>query len=304
MRIEDIKEMIIQEADTQVTLDEPMENHTSLRIGGPADIFVSPKGIFSLKKIIEIAKANCIKHFIIANGTNILVSDEGIRGMVIQIKSGFGRITVNERDGYVTVEAEAGARLSRVLNMTKKLGLTGFEFAAGIPGSIGGAIIMNAGTRLGSVSDALSSIEILTKSGKIKKISRDELDFGYRSLKLPAGSIVLNGVFDLKYGGTEILGKVDSFLTERRAAQPKGRSAGCIFKNPAGGSAGKIIDELGLKGKKIGGAYVSNVHANFIMNDGSASCKDFITLIREVRAAVKKKRDIKLEYEIKFLGNM
>jgi UDP-N-acetylmuramate dehydrogenase len=273
------------ETNTPVKIDEPMSLHTSLRIGGPADLFVDPRGTDNLMRIINIAKEHNIKHFIIGNGTNILVSDEGVRGIVIQIKNGFSRIMMKE--------------------LGKDLGLEGFEFAAGIPGSIGGAIMMNAGTKLGSISDVTHSIEILTKNGKIKKLKRDELDFEYRNLNLESGAVVLSGVFELKYGHTaDVARKLDDFIKERRALQPKGRSAGCIFKNPAGNSAGKLIDKLGLKGKRIGGAYVSKVHANFIMNDGTATCSDFVTLIREVRKTVKDKKGVKLEYEIKFLGNM
>ncbi len=305
MRFENMVESIINEANASVILDEPMARHTSLKIGGSADIFVSPKGIDSLRKVIQIAQKNQVKTYIIGNGTNLLVSDDGIRGMVILIKEGMERVIVR-KSKLPLVKAEAGVMLSKVLNVTTTHGLSGFEFAAGIPGSIGGAVAMNASTRLGAISELIHSIEVLTREGAVQKLRRKQLDFHYRQLNLESGAIILNSVFCLRYGDKAEVGKrVDDFLKERRDTQPKGSSAGCIFKNPpGGGSAGKIIDELGLKGKRTGGAYVSGVHANFIMNDGTATCKDFVALIRQIREIVEKKRNIKLEYEIKFLWNM
>ena len=300
-----IAKTISQNANTQVMLDEPMARHTSLSIGGAADIFVAPKGTESLQQILKIADSEKMKRFVIGNGTNLLVSDDGIRGIVIQIKDGFKRISVDKKDDHVIIEAEAGILLNRVLNESKENGLTGFEFSAGIPGSLGGAIVMNASTKLGAISDTLQSIEVLTKGGKTHTLSRDELDFHYRELKVESSTIILSAKFRLAYSTREeVEARVNDFLAERRLSQPKGKSAGCIFRNPDSDSAGRIIDELGYKGKRVGGAYVSSDHGNFIMNDGTASSKDFITLIREIRAAVLEEKSIKLEYEIKFLGNM
>jgi UDP-N-acetylmuramate dehydrogenase len=305
MRIDSLAEKILMETNSEALLNEPMSQHTSLMIGGCADIFISPKGFTSLQRVINIAKDEKVDYHIIGNGTNILVSDEGIRGLVIQIKEGFGRMTMKKRDRFIVLKAEAGVRLSRVLKLTKELGFAGFEFAAGIPGTVGGAIMMNASTRLGAVSDILHSVEVLDKTGKVKKIKRDKLDFKYRQLNIESGAIILNGTFNLAYAeAEEVTKKIDDFLKEKRASQPSGESAGCIFKNPAEGSAGKIIDELGLKGKRVGGAYISNAHANFVMNDGTATCRDFLTLIKSIRQEVLERTGIELEYEIKFLGNM
>ena len=164
---------------------------------------------------------------------------------------------------------------------------------------------MNASTKLGAISDVIRSIEVMNKNGKKKKVKRADLDFGYRKLNVNNTIAILSGVFCLDYGEKDALEeKVNNFLKERRESQPKGESAGCIFKNPIGDSAGRLIDELGFKGEKIGGARVSDVHANFIMNDGTATCKDFISLIRKIRQRVHEEKGITLDYEIKFLGNM
>lgn len=304
MKTKILADKISKIAGAQVRLNEPMSSHTSLKIGGSADIFVSPRGIDSLQQVISLATADNIKYHVIGNGTNLLVSDDGVRGIVIQIKEGFNRIIRKMRREEAVIKVEAGVPLGKILKLAKDEGLSGFEFAAGIPGSIGGAVCMNASTKLGAVSDVLHSIEVFS-GGKLQKFKKDELDFRYRELNIDSKTIILNAVFCMNFGNkVKIAETIDKFIEERRNAQPKGKSAGCIFKNPENRSAGKIIDELGFKGQKIGGAYVSDVHANFIMNDGTATCADFIALIRKIRKDVEEKSGIKLEYEIKFLGNM
>ncbi|MBM4144678.1 MAG: UDP-N-acetylmuramate dehydrogenase [Nitrospira sp.] len=288
----------------EVKFMEPMKNHTSLKIGGPADVLAMPQDVFSLINMHAALKRNKIPVLPLGGGTNILVRDRGIEGVVISSKS-FRRIGVVSRDdSYVYVTVEAGALLQRLVHYTKENGYSGIEGFAGIPGTVGGAIFGNAGAFGCEIKDVLVSVEIMDTEGKIKKIKADQIAFRYRSSGILPGEFILSAEIKLTAGSTEeVSSRIEDFLNIKKEKQPIWEpSAGCVFKNPSGVSAGKLIDESGCKGMRIGDVEVSNLHANFFINKGRASASDFIRLMEEVADRVKTKSGILLEPEIKIVG--
>lgn len=277
--------------------NEPMSVHTSLRIGGPADVAIFPD-ISSVLELTKLLKAEQIPYIIIGGGTNILVRDSGIKGAVV-FTSKMNNITLNAERS--TLNAKAGCSLQKVINLCIKYGLSGMEGLAGIPGSIGGAIAGNAGSFGYEIKDVIKSVNLLMPDESIKELSASDINFRYRNADIPAGSIILSTVLSLKKDEPfEIKKKVMEFINEKKSRQPVSKpTAGCVFKNSKGVSAGRLIDEAGCKGIKIGGIEVSRVHANFFINTGSGTADDFLKLMDTVSKKVKDKFGIVLEPEIK-----
>ena len=297
-----------------VRFEEPMSRHTSLRIGGPAEIFASPGTIEDLLALINWSREKGLSYLVIGRGTNLLVKDAGIRGIVVKLTKCLNTIeqTETNTDG-VLVTAMAGANLTALCAYTLKRGLKGMNFSLGIPGTVGGGIVMNAGTAHGSMENVLRSIDILLPAGQPLRIHREALEFAYRKLswnpKLTDGAgdqtIVLNGRFSFCPSDPEKLKKsAREIMKERREKQPIGlSSAGCFFKNPASGpTAGELIEMSGLKGKSVGGAKISSKHANFFINRRNASAADFLALMDITEDMVLKKFNIHLEREVKVVG--
>lgn len=283
---------------------EPMKEYTSLRIGGPADVFIVCSDLSMLCEIQKNLKNFQIPISPIGGGTNILVRDGGIEGAVISLKS-FRRIELISKDEkYVRLHVEAGTPLQRLVNFSKDQGYSGIEGLAGIPGTIGGAISGNAGAFGYEIKDVLIAVEIIDSEGNLKKIRAEEIDFGYRSSNLPPKCLISSAEIKLKIDTKEsVTNRVEEFLKIKREKQPIWeRSAGCVFKNPAGLSAGKLIEEAGCKGMRIGDIEVSNIHANFFINRGNGNAVDFIRLMEYVSRKVKEMFNITLEAEIKIVG--
>lgn len=282
-------------------LQEMMKEHTTFRVGGAADYFIQPKSAEELRAALEILHRYEVPVLVIGNGSNLLVRDKGIRGAVIQIYNRMAEITI-EGD---TIHARGGALLSAVAARAAEKSLTGLEFASGIPGSIGGAVVMNAGAYGGEMKDVLVSVEVLTQELEIKTIPAAELDLGYRHSIIPEkGYIVLGATLRLKEGNAaEIRGRMAELAEQRRAKQPlQYPSAGSTFKRPEGYFAGKLVQDAGLKGKTIGGAQVSEKHSGFLINIGGATAQDILDLIVFCQKEVKEKFGVTLETEVKIVG--
>lgn len=287
--------------EDKVLMNEPMASHTTFRIGGPADYFVMPSSAEQLAGILKICKEENVPYFILGNGSNLLVGDKGIRGVVIQLYKNFDEITI----AGTTVTAKAGAMLIRVAKEAGKAGLTGLEFASGIPGTIGGAMVMNAGAYGGEMKDVVTSVTVLTDDGEIKTLKGSEMDFRYRgSVVEEKGYIVLQAVMELKEGDVkEILTSMDQLTVRRKTKQPiEYPSAGSTFKRPEGYFAGKLIMDAGLCGFKVGGAQVSKKHCGFVINAGGATAADVMKLMSDVSVRVQERFGVKLEPEVKRVG--
>jgi UDP-N-acetylmuramate dehydrogenase len=297
-----------------VKFGEPMSMHTSLRVGGPAEAFVSPENIEDLKTLVKWSWDRGLSCLIIGKGTNLLVKDNGIHGIAIALTKCLNRIDRTDRNTEgVIVTAMAGANLKTLCAYALKQGLEGMNFALGIPGTVGGGIIMNAGTSYGSMENVLESINVLLPTGHTRRIKKIELDFDYRRLswrpELTDGhrdqTVILDGRFRLRLSDPEALKKTArQIIRTRKQRQPIGwPSAGCFFKNPASGeTAGQLIEMAGLKGKSVGGAEISSKHANFFINRHNASAADFLALMDIAEEVVLKKFNVHLEREVKVVG--
>jgi UDP-N-acetylmuramate dehydrogenase len=297
-----------------VCFDEPMSRHTSLKVGGPAEAFVTPATLKDLQALIQWTGQTGLPFLVIGDGTNLLVKDMGIAGIVILLTKCLNQISkTGSRSGGVMVRAMAGARMHKLCAFAVAANLKGMNFALGIPGTVGGAIMMNAGTSHGWIEDVLEGISILTPAGETQTVPKGQLDFSYRKLSLkngiappkPGYPIIIDGHFYLQPSNEQQLQQeAKEILKKRRVSQPTHlSSAGCFFKNPASGKpAGELIDLAGLKGKKIGGALISPKHANFIINSGDASAGDILALMETARTAVLKMFNIELEPEVKIVG--
>ena len=298
-----------------VKFDEPMSKHTSLRVGGPAQAFVDPENIEALKALVTWSWHKKIPYLILGNGTNLLVKDGGIRGLVIVLTQCLSDISQTDRNTHGSiVTAMAGAPMKTLCSFALKRGLHGMNFALGIPGTVGGGIMMNAGTSHGSMEGVLKSINILLPTGEVRNIKKQHLDFAYRKLSWnkenieshPGQQVILDGCFYLTPSDPERLEKEARKILETRwQTQPKGLpSAGCFFKNPPSGkTAGELIEAAGLKGKSMGGAKISAKHANFIVNHHNACADDFLKLMELVEETVLKQFNINLEREVKVVGS-
>jgi len=291
--------------DFNLLVDEPLKKYTSFRIGGPADLLAMPEDKLELKKLLKKAAALDIPVTLFGGGTNILITDKGIRGLVVITKFLKSNIHITRADLQgKTIYVEAGENLSKVCRFAIQNSLSGLEYAAGIPGTVGGAIIMNAGTQSWEISDIVESIDILNKNTlAFETIGKKELDFSYRQLKL-SGIIVAATLVLTKKPQGEIKKTFTETLTKKNATQPvSAASAGCFFKNPTKEkSAGELIEKSGLKGIKINDAMVSEKHANFIVNINNASCEDILQLKQYIQKIVSEKYHIKLETEVRLEG--
>ena len=281
-----------------VRFNEPMSRHTSFRIGGPADAYVEPADVDGLRQLMAITFAHKIPVFVMG-GTNLLVRDGGIEGIVVRLVA-LDRIEEPEAG---VLYAEGGVLMPRLLKVAMQKGLTGLEFAAGIPGTVAGCVVMNAGTRFGEMKQVVRKIRLVTTEGGILDVSGEEAGYSYRRSRLPEG-IVVGAWLGLEPGSkAKIVATVKQSLRRRKATQPiEMPNAGCIFKNPEGDSAGRLIEAAGLKGAHIGDAQVSTKHANFIINRGNAKAGDAQALIRLVADAVAKKFGTTLDLEVQIVG--
>jgi len=292
----------------RIIKDEPMSRHTTMRVGGPADLFAEPAGLLEAAALFHAAQKSKIPFFLLGNGSNLVVSDEGMDGLVVHFGDALSRIWMEEdpeHPGAVYVHAFAGALLSKTAMTCATAGFAGMEFAAGIPGSIGGAVFMNAGAYGGQMSDVVYQSVCLTEQGDMRTLTLDEHEFGYRqSYYHKNGGIVLSVVLHLFPGDKEaIMSRIRELNAKRSASQPLTLpSAGSVFKRPEGHFAGTLIQEAGLKGLKIGGACVSEKHAGFIVNAGGATAADILALVEKVREEVKTHAGVTLEPEILFVG--
>lgn len=284
-----------------VRLHEPMKKHTTFRIGGPADYYLCPHSTEELQKILQICRENKLEFFILGNGSNLLVSDKGYRGVVIQLWKNFSDIETEDN----TITVKSGALLSKVAAEALEESLTGMEFASGIPGTMGGAVMMNAGAYGGEMKDIIREVTVLTREGELLTLSKEEMNFGYRtSVVKEKGYVVISAVLQLRKGDREEIRKVMDELKERRVTkQPLDMpSAGSTFKRPEGYFAGKLIMDAGLRGFSVGGAQISEKHCGFVVNKGDATAADVLGLIGEVQKRVQEKFGVALEPEVKFLG--
>lgn len=289
-------------AKDSILTDEPMSRHTTFRVGGPADFFVTPKAKEEVRDVIRICKEAGMPYYIIGNGSNLLVSDAGYRGVIVQIYKKMNEVKV-EGD---LVKAQAGALLSGIAAKALGAELSGFEFASGISGTIGGACVMNAGAYGGEMKDVLESVTVLTGEGKIIELGRNELELGYRtSVIAKKGYIVLGAVLKLERGdGEKIKTYMDELKEKRVTKQPlEYPSAGSTFKRPEGYFAGKLIEDAGLRGFQVGGAQVSEKHCGFVINRDHATAADIMELMRQVQIRVKENSGVDLEPEVKRLGD-
>ena len=284
-----------------VCVDEPMKDHTTFRIGGNADYFVSPHSAKEIGDVIEACKNAGIPWYVIGNGSNLLVSDRGFRGVIIRLFKNFAMLSVEGEE----IRVQAGALLSRTAKKALEHELTGFEFAAGIPGTIGGALVMNAGAYGGEMKDVTKFVMVLTPEGKVLTLGKEELEMGYRtSIIARKGYLVLEAVLGLQKGDKEqIAARMEELKEKRVSKQPlEYPSAGSTFKRPEGYFAGKLIMDAGLRGFSVGGAQVSEKHCGFVINTGDATAKDVTELIKTVTERIREQTGVTLEPEVKLLG--
>lgn len=284
-----------------VLVNEPMNKHTSFKTGGDADVFVKADSADNIIKAIDVLKNENIPYFIMGNGSNLLVSDKGIEGAVIEIGSSMNKLSVNNNKIY----SQAGALLSSLSAFAADNSLTGLEFASGIPGTVGGAVFMNAGAYDGEIKNVITFADVIDKNGNIIRISKDELDLSYRHSSVEKkGLIVVGAEFELEKGEEEnIRVKMADFASRRREKQPLNfPSAGSTFKRPEGYFAGKLIEDAGLKGKTVGGAQVSEKHAGFIINTGNATTDDILGLIDCCQKTVYNEFKVELIPEVRMVG--
>ena len=284
-----------------IKLNEQLKPYTTFRVGGPATYFVEPESIQQVQGLISLCKEHQIDWFVIGNGSNLLVSDEGYDGMIISLQKHFSHVI--HEDGQI--RAEAGAMIAKVSNTAKKHSLTGLEFAAGIPGTVGGALVMNAGAYGGEIKDTLIEAVVLTEQGEVLTLEASQLELGYRkSCILDKKYIVLEALFGLQKGNEEkIKEDMKHYNEQRRLKQPLDKaSAGSTFKRPEGYFAAKLIEDAGLKGYQIGDAAVSDKHAGFVVNLGNATSKDIMNVCNYVADTVKEKFQVSLEMEVKKIG--
>ena len=287
--------------EKRIYTDEPMKKHTTFRVGGNADFFVVPKTIDEVKRVVMLCMEQDMPYYVLGNGSNLLVGDKGYRGVVIQIYKEMNNIIV---EGH-KMRVQAGALLSKIGSVALEAGLTGFEFAAGIPGTVGGAVVMNAGAYGGEMKNVLEAVTVLTKEGEVLTLSKEELDMGYRtSVVAKREYIVLEAIIALELGDPDtIKARMDELKVQITTKQPlEFPSAGSTFKRPEGYFAGKLIQDAGLRGLQVGGAQVSEKHCGFVINKGDATAADIVELMNQVSERVKEKFGVELEPEVKRLG--
>lgn len=289
----------------RIRWNEPMARHTSMGVGGAADLFIEPGSVDELKQAITCFVEYCVPFVPVGNCTNLIVRDGGYRGGVVSLR---GLVTVEVKrngQGNGFIYGEAGVALSRLVELTARECFTGMEFCAGIPGSVGGGVRMNAGAYGSELKDVISEVCFINRNGVITEQRRSDLSFEYRNLIMDEGSIIVSAVFHLKEGnGDEIRQRIAEIISMRKKKHPlRYRNAGSVFKNPKPVPAGKIIDDLGLKGLRVGDAQISEQHGNFIVNLGNATSHDILQLIDVVTKKVGEETDVTLETEIRIIGD-
>ena len=301
----DIKEELKALIKGKISFNVPMAKYTSLGVGGMADALALPQDEEDLRMILQFAKKRAIPYYILGRGTNVIIRDGGLRGIVISLCRGFSRVSIIGReDEEVLIDAEAGLNLKHLVRFTKERNLTGLEPFSGIPGTLGGALAMNAGAFGSEMRDVVKSVAMMGGTGSVVVKQGKELRFGYRNLVLPKGTIILGGILGVTEGeGEDIAAKFEDFQRLRFQSQPWNvPTAGSIFKNPEGAPAGQLIDELGLKGYRIGDARISEKHGNFIVNEGDATAAEVLALMAFMRDEVYEKRGIRLTPEVHIIG--
>ena len=281
-----------------VRFNAPLSEYTSFRIGGPADVLVEPADVEDVIRLVKQTHEQKLPIFVLG-GTNLLVRDQGIRGVVVSL----AKLRAIKEESGAVLYAEGGVGMPTLIGHAIRRSLAGLEWAAGIPGTVAGCVVMNAGTKLGEMKDSVKAVRVVLANGEVLDCPSESISFGYRQAALPVGIVV--GVWlQLRQGVRADIEKVvKDYLRYRRETQPLTLpSAGCVFKNPANDSAGRVVEEAGLKGVSVGDACVSTKHANFIVNQGRASATDVLALIKKVRAQVARKTGVKLELELKLVG--
>jgi UDP-N-acetylmuramate dehydrogenase len=289
----------------EVKFEEALKRHTTLQIGGPADALVYPADLDELRQVIEFANVQHVPWMVLGWGSNVLVRDGGIRGIVFRLQKTLTRFeTLDETENEILIEVEAGVPLPKVVEAGRQNGWKGVETLYGIPGSIGGTLKMNAGTRAGEIKEFVEEIQVLRPDGTLHAYPKKKIKFEYRSANLPNKEIVLSGKFRFqKADPAAVQEAVATYQKKRHDSQPlEFPNVGSVFKNPDKGFAAQIIEELGLKGVRVGGARISHKHSNFIVNENEATARDVLVLIGLIRDKVKEELDLKLELEVKVIG--
>ncbi|MGL5649259.1 MAG: UDP-N-acetylmuramate dehydrogenase [Clostridium sp.] len=287
-------------SEKQIEINAPMSEHIYFKVGGPVDVLLIPNTVEQVVEALRICKENEIPYYVIGNGSNLLVKDGGMDGVVIKLTE-LQNLGIKDNK----IEAQCGVLLKDVSKLALENSLTGFEFACGIPGSVGGAVYMNAGAYLGEVSQVIESATVIDKNGEIKTYNNEELELGYRTSKVMENEeIVLSAVFALNDGEFEkIKNRIDDLTYKRESKQPlEYPSAGSTFKRPEGHFAGKLIEDAGLKGYEFGGAAVSGKHSGFVINKGGATAKDILDVIHHVQDEVKRQFGVELHPEVRIIG--
>jgi len=289
-----------QVLDGEVLYDEPMSRHTSYRIGGPADVMVCPRSVQGIQAALRIARQYGASVFVLGGGSNLLVRDGGLRGMVLNL---YGTLKGIRAEGE-EVTAEAGAKVTALVNFCARRGLAGLEPMAGVPGSVGGAVKGNAGAFGATISDHLTSVRVLELTGEERVLTREVLRFAYRQSSLTEGEVLVSATFRLRrHNAAALQRRVAQILEERKARQPvEWRSAGSVFKNPPGDFAGRLIEGAGLKGARVGDAMISPKHGNFFLNLGQATARDVLALIALAQERVRERTGVSLELEVRVVG--
>lgn len=299
-------------AGIRVLADEPMDGHTTFKVGGPADYFVVPDSVQSVVDVIRLCKKTGTPCFVIGRGSNLLVTDKGYRGVIVciydtldDVKTEFADKSDDSNEEYAIITAGAGIMLSKLAKTAAQSELTGLEFAGGIPGTLGGAVAMNAGAYGGEIKDCIQSAVVVDDEQNVITLTKEQLELGYReSIVKQKGYIVLSATFKLKKGdAAQIIATMNDFNARRRDKQPlEHPSAGSTFKRPQGMFAGKLIQDSGLAGYRVGGACVSDKHCGFVVNDKGGSAADIMQVIKDVQRTVKDKFDVELEPEVRIIG--
>ena len=287
--------------EDNVLVDEPMSRHTTFEIGGPADLFVIPESVEEVRDVVAACREAQVPYFILGNGSDLLVSDEGYRGVIIGLAEGFTYVAIEGTE----MTCQAGVSLREASEMACDLGLTGLEFACGIPGTIGGACFMNAGAYDGCIADVLKSVRVIMPDGTCETIAAEDLALGYRASRIKdEGLVVLTATFALRKGDLDVIrARMDELTHKRESKQPLDKpSAGSTFKRPEGYFAGKLISDAGLQGYQVGGAAVSKKHAGFVVNLGGATAADVHAVIEHVQDEVERQFGVRLQPEVRFLG--
>jgi UDP-N-acetylmuramate dehydrogenase len=301
MNKEQVQSIFAREAVGTVLFDEPLSKHTSWRIGGPADVFIQPTTLDHLRRIMQLTHEHGIPWYVIGKGSNLLVRDGGMRGVVIKLADNFADLAI---EGH-RLTAQGGRSFVSAANHAIRHGLSGLEFATGIPGTVGGAVMMNAGAHGGEVKDVLESCKVLTPTGELLHLKHADMNFSYRySILKDRPGLVVEATFLLKEGDSEEMSeRVKAWAKRRQTTQPLSMpSCGSVFRNPEGAYSGRLIEEAGLKGTRIGGAQISELHGNFIVNLGSAKATDVLQLIELVQKTIHEKYGHELHPEVRIVG--